>query len=129
MNQESKVPLLLLWGCTGVGKTSLLTAGLFENRARLAGVDWAASSDVDTRFAPKWRNLKNGIHIEATTEPDINLELRFKPVHFADNRCLVIRDIMGLVAHENERADSRELLRQADAVLFVMEWQGRQQHE
>ena len=118
-------PMLLLWGCTGVGKTSLVTAGLFSERSRLNHVDWAMSDQIDARLASGWRGLNGNAPMAATTgEPLPPLDLRF-----VGGTSVRICDIKGEIAHQYEKPVSRDFLKKADAVLFVVEWNGRQQHE
>jgi len=113
--------LLLLWGDTQVGKTTLVAAALKGRQRELPMVDFVNSPDVDTVLGYQWSRLQRNLLVMPTKHDkhlDVLLTLR-------DGGSLEVRDIPGALTAEVHKPEVRELVLRADAILLVAEWQAR----
>lgn len=109
---------LLLWGETQVGKTTLLASGLLSRTDELPGVDWEASIEsVEGVLRERWLRLCKNMPILGTAWRE-DVQLTFK-----NGEQLVVSDVQGGMTGETHQPDVQKLLKEADGILVVMEWQ------
>jgi hypothetical protein len=116
---------LLLWGDERAGKTTLLAAALYgggESRlARMVDRESSAGS-LNTALLPTWRRVARGLGALPTGQDAVELVLGLR-----DGGSLVVRDVRGSLARRLDEVGVIEEFRaaRADAVLLVLEWDGR----
>jgi hypothetical protein len=115
--------LLLLWGETQVGKTTLLATGLLARPAELPEIDWTAGHEGDGRekVLGHWHRLRRNQLIEPTSrETSLTLTLRNgNRLRVRDTRGGDSREPFGVVANPAGLAGETP-----QGVLFVTEWEG-----
>lgn len=119
--------LLLIWGAIGSGKTSLLASSLLGPRARAqleSLVDWPASAhEIHRALMEQHRRLVNGLPTLATQTTDVPLAVQLR---LQSGQVVRLQDVAGEWTWNPEKPESHRLLTAADAVLFVGEWDSRE---
>lgn len=113
-----RVYTILNWGDTQRGKTSLGAAALFSSSDSLPAIDrGAAAGALVATLHTHWRRLQTGCPVQATSCDSIDLDLPTRA-----GSVVRLRDIRGQGTREPERDDVRRWLVEADAFLFILEW-------
>jgi len=111
-------PLLCYWGDTQVGKTTLLVTAT-HGPARVRGVDYSASAEaLAAHLRPHFDRLRTGRWVQPTSERAIDIGLRL-----TSGGALRVRDVMGGITRQLSEPWVRELLVEASAFLFLVEWE------
>ena len=111
---------LVLWGDTQVGKTAFLATSLSHARERFPEIDWGRSADsLAENITPHWQRLSRNLWIESTSAiKEIQLSL-------TTGHQLIFVDVKGGAVRQESNADARQQLKDANAVLFLVEWNGQ----
>jgi hypothetical protein len=112
---------VLLWGATQVGKTALLAAALYGNEPDLSAVQVDRLEQLHGHLFEVWRRLKNNQWVPPTERDWTGIKLSG-----ADGAPVELRDIRGGVTHELNQIGPQQLLESCDAILFMVEYNGRQ---
>lgn len=113
---------ILMWGDSATGKSSLITAALFDPQSRFPAIDMeqtgAAANAV--RLNEHWRDLREGRPGAPTAEDKIDIA-----IHRRDGVAVLLRDVRGGLVDQAADAATLRTVRSAAVLLFVMDFQAR----
>ena len=113
---------LLLWGDTQVGKSTLLTTALYADPSRLKAIDRGKSAEALAVLFRQWQLLSTGRWV-APTSNQLDLDLAT-----GSGSSLRLRDIPGGDTRNVHVDWVHKRLKEAQGVLFVVEWGTRDVH-
>jgi hypothetical protein len=117
----SAVKTVGLWGATQVGKTTMLATALFGNDPVLAPVVRGdAGGEVNRQLFDVYRRLMNNQWVQATASDTVRIPLR------GNGTAVDLVDVRGRVTVELNKETARDIVRDLDAVLFLVEYDGQE---
>jgi GTPase SAR1 family protein len=115
MTEPESEPIVLMWGASASGKSSLVAA-LFNELDTLSSINRARTGQERNAadFQNHWRDLREGRPGRPTGQKEVDILL-----HRNVGTAIRLRDIAG---GRTDIADDPDLLRSAAVILFVMEF-------
>jgi hypothetical protein len=120
--QPADAPVILIWGGTATGKSSLAAAVLFDPKSELPSLDRGrtASSANAAGLSRIWQGLSEGRPTAPTVNDEVGVTLyrnRSTPV--------LLKDVRGGLVDFVSDEPTERLLRSAAVILFIMDFHSR----
>lgn len=112
--------VLLLWGDTQVGKTTLIVTALGPSVDTIGVIDRLKSAKATGALFADLQRLRTQRLTGGTTQSHVDVDL-----WLSDGRCVRVRDIRGGLTRVVDKDHVIERLTGASVVLFVVEWKAR----
>jgi hypothetical protein len=122
-DQPADMPMILVWGDTATGKSSLVAAALFAPESQLLSLERSqtGSSANAAGMSRLWQGLREGRPAPPTAINEVNITLvrdRGPPV--------LLKDVKGGLVDTVADQSTEKIVQSADVVLFIMDFRSRE---
>ena len=115
-------PVILMWGDTATGKSSLVAAALFDPGSQLPSLQVGPTSRAASAvgFSRIWLRLRDGKPALPTAADEVNVALVFN-----HGDAVHLKDVRGGLVDFEATDTAKQIVGSAKVILYVMEFQSR----